>query len=703
MIAVKRKLLLGVIGLAVLSGFALGQWLVSGGLGSGGIKSSDEMHTEQKSINSVYELKSEDVIFDEEGFPAYVSGVVSVWFTPDASESDRQAAIESVGGEEIGRLDAFEQVQIRVDAEGEDELQEVCAKLEENDCVDFAELERLMQGDTIRSVPDDPWGSAGVLYSSENYWASLMDVPEAWSRVEQYGSSSVTLGVVDNGFDTGHEDLAGVLEFASDADIDNRNVREHGTHVSGLMAASWDNGVGLSGVMPHARLLCYDACPVKDADESNDYFTDSQLLMGLNELVKHDAKVINFSQGSSSIATQDQIDSESRMFSRSVGMLLNEGYDFIVVQSAGNSGVDASSNGLFSGITEANCDTTFASFSEIDGRILIVGACDGHYTTDGYDVIDDHFNPNPCDFSNHGAQVDIYAPGEDVYSTLPDDSYGEMSGTSMAAPLVAGVCGLTWSVAPSLSGDEIVDIVLNAWTTMTQKGSLVVNADASVRHALMAVGKLDAHENEVLVYQNHLMDILDEAASSDNGNPISFSHGARTYYGFAIGDMDGNGVVDLMLSYEQGTNDALCGNTVYTQNAYETLYSNSSTALLTRIVDARFYQSGAIELVVPGGAAYRYFMGANPDFLTATGIREGDYFIVGNNENGYSCGRGSAFETEPNPVSQRYYNELLDALTRGGPSYIAFQPFTEEAVKRISAKDIPAGGEPTEFVLPDPD
>ena len=703
MIAVKKKTMLGVLGLATLSGVALGLLLVSGGFRFGDNGSSDGMHVEQRSINSAYELDPEDVVFDEDGFPAYVSGTISVWFAPDASEDDRQAAIESVGGEEIGRLDAFGQVQIRVDAKGEDELHEVCAKLEENDCVDFAELERLMQSDAIRSVPNDPWDSAGVLHSSENYWANLMDVPEAWSRIGQYGSSPVILGVVDNGFDTAHEDLADVLEFVSDADIDNRNVREHGTHVSGLMAACWDNGVGLSGVVPHARLLCYDACPVKDEEERYDYFTDSQLLMGLYELVEHGAKVINFSQGNKTIITQDLIDSESRMYSRSVGMLLDEGYDFIVVQSAGNLGVDAANNGMFSGITEANCDTTFSSYSEIDRHILIVGACDGRYTTDGYDVLDDHFAPSSCAFSNHGAQVEIYAPGKDVYSTLPGDSYGEMSGTSMAAPLVAGVCGLTWSVAPSLSGGEIVDIVLNTWTTMTQDGSLVVNADASVRQALMAVGKLEARENEVLVYQNHLMDILDGAASSDNGNPTSFSHGARTYYGFAIGDMDGDGVLDLMLSYDQGTDDALCGNTVYSHNAYETLYSRTSTALLTRIVDARFYQSGAIELVTPQGTSYRYFMGASPAFSDAVGIREGDYFFIDNDVNGCSCGRGSAFELEPSFISQRYYGELLDALTQGGPSGIAFQSFTKEAVERLSAKDIPTSTQTTEFVLPDPD
>ena len=697
----KKRLVLCILGLAALS-IALGVLVLSRWLGSGDGKSHDGSLVDQGAVNTAYAPEAEEIVFDDEGFPAYVSGVVSVWFSPDSPDDARRAAIENVGGEEIGRLDAFGQVQIRVGAESEDELQQVCEVLESNDCVDFAELERLMQNDTIRSVPNDPWDSAGVLHSSESYWANLIDVPEAWSHVEQYGSSPVILGVVDNGFDTGHKDLADVLEFVSDADIDNRNVRGHGTHVSGLIAASWDNGVGLSGVVPHARLLCYDACSIKDEDESNDYFTNSQLLMGLYELVEHGAKVINFSQGRSSIATQDQIDSESHMYSRSVGMLLDEGHDFIVVQSAGNSGVDASNNGLFSGITKENCDTTFASFSEIDSRILIVGACDGQYTTDGHDDLDDHFAPSPCGFSNFGTQVDIYAPGKDVYSTLPDDSYGEMSGTSMASPLVAGVCGLTWSVAPSLSGSEIVDIVLNAWTTTTQEGSLVINADASVRHALMAVGKLDVHENEVLVYQKHLMDILDGAASTDNGNPTSLSHGARTYYGFAIGDMDGDGVLDLMLSYDQGAEDALCGNTVYTQNAYEALYGKTSTALLTRIVDARFYQSGAIELVTPEGTSYRYFMGASPDFLDAVGIREGDYFFVGNDENGFSCGRGSAFELEPNFISQGYYDELLDTLTQGGPSEIDFQSFTEESIKKISVRDIPVSSHSTELVLPNP-
>ena len=695
--------MLGVFCLIALAGVILGSTIAFLGFGSSDDGLSNESHTRQGATNSVYDFSAEDIVFDEEGRPAYVSGVVSVWFSPDAPEDARQAAIEGVGGKEIGRLDAFGQVQIRVDAKSEDELQEICMQLESNDCVDFAELERLMQCDAVRSVPNDPWGSGGVIYSSEKYWADLVDTPEAWSSVEQYGSSPVALGVVDNGFDTNHEDLVDSIEFVSDVDVNYRNAREHGTHVSGIMAASYGNGVGISGVVPHARLLCYDACPVEDVDEGKDYFTDSQLLMGLCELVEHGAKVINFSQGSNSIVTQSQIDSESRMYSRSVGILLDEGYDFIVVQAAGNLGVDAANNGMFSGITEENCDVRFASFSEIDSHILIVGACDGYYSTDGYDVLDDRYVPNQCDFSNYGEQVDVYAPGEDVYSTLSGNSYGEMSGTSMAAPIVAGVCGLTWSVAPSLSGADIANIVLNTCFTTTQEGLPVVNADASVRHALMATGKLDERENEVLIYQKHLMDILDRADVLDSGNPTSYSHGARTHYAFAIGDMNGDGVLDLMLSDEQKTDDVLCNNIVYTHDASETLYRSSYTALLTPIVNAWFYQSGAIELVTPGGTAYRYFMGADSAFADAAGIREGDYFFVGNSDSGYSCGRGSAFELEPRFVSERYYNDLIDALTQGGPSNIAFQAYTEESVKNLSATSIPASMPSTRFVLPDSD
>lgn len=699
----RKRLALGVICLMALLGVVLGFAIASRRFGQNVSELDSRPHTRKEAVNSAYKLKEEDVVFDDEGRPAYVSGVISVWFSPDASEDDRQAAIESVGGTEIGRLDAFGQVQIRVDAEGEDELQQVCAEIESNDCVDFAELERLMQSDTIRSIPNDPWGSKGLLHSSESYWASLLDAPEAWALLEEYGSNPVALGVVDNGFDTDHEDLIGAIEHVSDADIDNRNARKHGTHVAGLMAATGGNGRGISGVVPHARLLCYDASSVSDEDERNDYFTDSQLLTGLCELVEHGAKVINFSQGSYSSRTQSQIDSASRMYSRSIGMLLNDGYDFIVVQAAGNMGVDAANNGLFSGITENNCDVKFASYSEIDSHILIVAACDGYYTTDGYDVLDDHYSPNSCDFSNYGAQVDVYAPGEDVYSTLPGDSYGDMSGTSMAAPLVAGVCGLTWSAAPSLSGSDIVRIILDSRSYAKNGAIPVVNADASVRHALMAIGKIDSRENEVLIYQKWLMDILDRASSLDNGNPILSSHGVRTYYGFAIGDMDGNDVMDLMLSYEQDGIDALCNNTIYTHYDNEVLHENSHAALLARIVDARFYPSGAIELVSPGGTAYRYFMGANPAFADAAGIREGDYFFVGNGDNGCSCGRGSAFELEPKFVSQRYYNDLIDALTQGGPSAIVFHAFTEESVRNLSAGNIPASAPSTGFVLPNPD
>jgi serine protease len=141
--------------------------------------------------------------------------------------------------------------------------------------------------------------------------------------------------------------------------------------------------------------------------------------------------------------------------------LLSKGYDFLVVQSAGNGNalgapIDSTNNGHFTAITENNIYTGKHGIAkeEILERILVVSAAsnglNGKYYLSGY--------------SNVGRYVSISAPGSEVFSCGDPwlNEYMYMSGTSMSAPCVTGVAGLVWSVNPDFTGRQVREIIVTS-------------------------------------------------------------------------------------------------------------------------------------------------------------------------------------------------------------------------------------------------
>lgn len=132
--------------------------------------------------------------------------------------------------------------------------------------------------------------------------------------------------------------------------------------------------------------------------------------------------------------------------------------DFIIVQAAGNGldnygkqAIDAQKNGFFSSISREVYSEWKEKFEgildyeQVKDHIVIVGATDNTH--------------NMARFSNFGETVDICAPGKDIYSTLTNNDYGELSGTSMAAPIVSGSIAFLWSLNPKLTAHEIKNII----------------------------------------------------------------------------------------------------------------------------------------------------------------------------------------------------------------------------------------------------
>lgn len=262
-----------------------------------------------------------------------------------------------------------------------------------------------------------------------------IDAPEAWSKT--VGSSAVIIAVVDSGNYTRHPDLRDNIwrnpgEIAGNRVDDDGNgyvddvngwdfahkdntlyhgldEDDHGTHVAGVAAARANNGVGIVGVAYRSRVM-----PLKYIGPGGVGYT-SDAVAAIDYAVKKGAAVINISSGCDNCFNQSMLDAIRR--ADVAGRL--------VVTTSGNSGRNDN--------VTPHYPCNYSS-----PNIICVAATDRNDALAG--------------FSNYGSStVDLAAPGVEIPGTVPNGSYASYTGTSQAAPHVAGVAALVKSRYPSLT------------------------------------------------------------------------------------------------------------------------------------------------------------------------------------------------------------------------------------------------------------
>jgi len=418
-------------------------------------------------MDVAYETDVSHISTDDVTGISYVNNVILIFFKDSKTQEDEERIVASINGQIIGRFDTINQIQVQVRSSSLDELIAICNTVEKFESVLCATYDVATQVETnMITVPNDKWNDDDwneEFPGGNNWWLEAIQAPSAWNY--NGDMQTIKIGIVDNGFDTGHEDLKGKISFPNDTYAHGNNKEDHGSHVAGIIGANANNKKGITGIVWNSNLICFDWKPSWVQEMLGGWDTSTFIAAGLIETVKSGAKVVNFSLGTSgnlanhglSYSTE-QINSFGSTASLYVAGLLHQGYDFVVVQSAGNGaadgiGVDAINNGWFSSITRDNCFNGLRNVDEVLTRIIIVGAAQQN----GNSYIQ-------APFSNGGSQVDICAPGVDVYSTVTggiSGKYAKMSGTSMAAPIVTGVAALVWAADPSLSGNEVKAIVCN--------------------------------------------------------------------------------------------------------------------------------------------------------------------------------------------------------------------------------------------------
>ena len=208
----------------------------------------------------------------------------------------------------------------------------------------------------------------------------------------------------------------------------------HGTHVSGIIGASRNNGFGMDGVADNVKVMMLRAVP--NGDEY-----DKDIALAIRYAVDNGAKVINMSFGKSFSPNKKWVDDAFKYAASK---------DVLIVHAAGNDAKNIDS-------TDNYPSTTFLDGS-VAKNVITVGASSDPFIAKSY----------TASFSNYGkVGVDIFAPGNQIYSTLPGgNTYGFLDGTSMASPVVAGLAGLLRSYYPKLSAEQIKQAIDGSATNL---------------------------------------------------------------------------------------------------------------------------------------------------------------------------------------------------------------------------------------------
>lgn len=210
----------------------------------------------------------------------------------------------------------------------------------------------------------------------------------------------------------------------------NNDVRggdsSHGTHVAGIIGANRKNDLGIKGIADNVEIMAIRVVP-PNGDER-----DKDIANAITYAVDNGAQIINMSFGKDYSPQKEVVDKAVR-YAESKGVLL--------VHAAGN---DKDNIDI-----ESNYPTRYYADGKESNNWVEVGASSSGVGDEivGY-------------FSNYGKKtVDLFAPGVEIYSTMPDNAYENQNGTSMASPVTAGVAAILMSYFPDLTASQVSDIL----------------------------------------------------------------------------------------------------------------------------------------------------------------------------------------------------------------------------------------------------
>lgn len=357
--------------------------------------------------------------------PRYKEGEVLVKFKAGMTEANVETIITLYGSRRLKKIPRIDVHHIEVPRHLS--VPEMVELLRLNPDVEFAEPNNYVR---IAVTPNDryfelqyalynPGGLLSIPGSPQGKSRADIRAPEAWEETK--GAKEVVIGVVDSGVDLLHPDIMTKMRSSGrdlvNNDFDATDDHGHGTHVSGIAAAATNNNEGIAGVAWNCEIL-----PLKviDKEGSGLYSWVAEAIIWATD---NKVDVINLSIGG---------DESSQTLEQALRYAYEK--NVVIIAAAGNDG----------------------------GPVLYPAAYDNYCLA----VAATDYNDTRPDWSNFGSQIDVAAPGVRIVSLVPrwyfgPDAfpYGYGTGTSMAAPHVAGLAALLKSLKPWLKAREIMDVI----------------------------------------------------------------------------------------------------------------------------------------------------------------------------------------------------------------------------------------------------
>ncbi|MFC4095755.1 S8 family peptidase [Euzebyella saccharophila] len=313
---------------------------------------------------------------------------------------------------------------------------------------------------SIKSTDPNMQQNVGILTQMLTYEDSIPEVMEQIEEGINYFSdqANYNYNVDFNGREIVGDDPYNINDTDyGDGNPQSRSKDEsHGTHVAGIIAAERNNGLGANGVANNVQIMSIRAVP--NGDEY-----DKDIALGIRYAVDNGAKIINGSFGKSYSPNAQWVYDAIKYAADK---------DVLFVHAAGNSGedLDDPANPNFPNDQVNNGP-------EMSDNVITVGALAPKY---GSEML--------ATFSNYGkVNVDVFAPGDEIYSTMPGDEYDFQGGTSMAAPAVAGVAALIRSQYPKLTAPQVKKIILESG--LTPRAKVILAGDSAKTGNLEEISK----------------------------------------------------------------------------------------------------------------------------------------------------------------------------------------------------------------------
>lgn len=492
----------------------------------------------------LYSQVSEDDISAENGIK-YVNNEILVYLDSLASEKTLKEYLDKIDAEIVGEIPQINQYQIQLkDKKSLEKIGKLVSNMEHLDWINHVSINYVLEPSEEFFPNDKEWEESwSENVGGTNWTMEAIKAPEAWEYRNKM--HPVNVGVLDNVFDMQHEDLKDVFVeeplFNFTSEKNTKDHKNHGTHVAGTIGANFNNGTGICGICPTARLYgaTYNSKMVQH------FSTLQELSVGFTYLIVNDCHVINASftglesqygfcaSRGNKFATK-MIKFTAKEVEYYLETMMKAGFKFVICNASGNineengsykfykkeSFNDETEFSYYSGqdykkyqegsadatvkqyfdkygetkVESGNVDAKYEVLTSIENKdvndiIITVGAVEPDKKDENGNII----TYKETAYSQGGEAVDVLAPGgaifgdeNRVYSTIYD-GYGYLSGTSMAAPHVSGVAAMIFALDPNIEPSRVKEIVVETSSGEYGKGEHkygLVNAEEAVKKTL---------------------------------------------------------------------------------------------------------------------------------------------------------------------------------------------------------------------------